>query len=82
VPRVRAVVERVAIPAVTFPVPRVVAPSRKVTVPVMVPVDVEETVAVKVTEFPCLDGSAEEESVAVVAALFTIWVTAEEVLAA
>lgn len=74
--------EKVAMPAVTFPVPRVVLPSRKVTVPVIVPVAVEVTVAVKVTELPCLDGLVEEEMVAVVAALLTVCVSADEVLAA
>jgi hypothetical protein len=49
-PVVNAVVLRVALPALIVPVPREVAPSRKVTVPVMVPAVFELTVAVSKTD--------------------------------
>ena len=48
----RALVEKVAWPELKFPVPRMVAPSLKVTVPVRVPTPgaTAATVAVKVTD--------------------------------
>lgn len=55
-----------------------VAPSRKVTVPVGIPVLL--TVAVKMTACPTMDGFAEEPSTVVVGAMFTVWVIAVEVL--
>ena len=60
-----------------MPVPSVVLPSVNVTVPVA---DVGVTVAVKVTEFPYVDGFADEASVTVVFVLFTVSVRAVEVL--
>ena len=62
--------------------PRVVAPSLKVTVPVGVPGARGDgvTVAVKVTAWPKTDGLAEEVSVVVVLAWLTVWVSAAEVL--
>ena len=70
--------------ALTGPVPRVFAPSRKVTVPVMVPAVVELTVAVKVTEAPTVEGLSEEVRAVEVAAVvegFTVWVNAVVMLA-
>jgi len=63
-------------------VPKLVLPSRKVTVPVRVPAPgaVTETVAVKVTACPTSAGFTEDTSAAVVVALFTVWVRAVEVL--
>ena len=64
------------------PVPNVVVPSLKVTVPVGVPVPGKVTidVAVKVTDWPNTDGFADGLTVVVVRALFTVWVNTEEVL--
>ena len=70
-------VTNVALPLAIVPVPRVVVPSLNVTVPVAVE---GETVAVKVTEEPNVDGFAEEASVTVVFALLTVWVSTEDVL--
>jgi len=64
------------------PVPNVVVPSLKVTVPVGVPVPGKVTldVAVKVTDWPNTDGLAEEATVVVVETWFTVWVKFAEVL--
>ena len=62
-------VEKVATPPEREPVPRVVVPSLKVTVPVAV---LGVTVAVKVTESPKFDGFWEEATVVEVVALFTV----------
>ena len=51
-----------------MPVPRVVAPSINVTVPVIVPVVVDVTAAVNMTEAPTVDGFREEVTAVVVAA--------------
>jgi hypothetical protein len=67
----------VAFPLLIAPVPSVVLPSLKVTVPVAAE---GETVAVNVTDDPYVDGFADEASVSVVLALFTVWVRVEEVL--
>ena len=67
----------VAFPLLIEPVPSVVLPSLKVTVPVAAE---GETVAVNVTDDPYVDGFADEASVSVVLALFTVWVRVEEVL--
>ena len=53
-----------AFPLLSVPVPRVVVPSLNVTVPVAAD---GVTVAVNVTEFPYVEGLAEEASVVVVA---------------
>jgi hypothetical protein len=58
-------------------VPRVVLPSRNVTVPVAVD---GVTVAVKVTEEPYVDGFAEEARVTEEVAVLTVCVSAEDVL--
>ncbi len=78
-PLVSAVVEKLATPPVIVPVPIVVVPSRKVTVPVgFVPV----TVAVKVTDAPNA-GVAEEVVRAVVErGTPTAIATGEDVLSA
>src|ERR1051326_6871402 len=58
----RPLVLKVAEPELNVPVPRVVAPSLKVTVPVGVPLPgaVAVTVAVNVTDWPETEGLAEE----------------------
>jgi hypothetical protein len=61
---------KVALPLAIVPVPRVVEPSRKVTVPVTP----DGTVAVNVTAWPTLDGFSEEVSETVVFALVTVCV--------
>src|SRR2546425_10613937 len=65
------------------PVPRVLEPSLKVTVPVGVPAAglFAVTVAVKVTACPDSDGLAEELTSVVVPAWVTVWVGELEVLA-
>ena len=57
------------------PVPRIVAPSLNVTVPV----SVEVIVAVKVVEALNSEGLGLDVTTVVVAALFTVWVMAGEV---
>jgi hypothetical protein len=66
----RVDVVKVAVPLAIVPVPSVVEPSRKVTVPVTP----EGTVAVKVTDWFTLDGFIEDISETVVFALPTVWV--------
>jgi hypothetical protein len=63
-------------------VPRLVAPSMKVTVPVRVPLPGATglTVAVKVTDWPETDGLADELTDVDVSALFTVWVRVADVL--
>jgi hypothetical protein len=75
-------VVKVALPAARVAVPRVAAPSRKVTVPVGVPAPGETalTVAVKVTAWPVADGFTDEVTVVELFALLTVWVIAAEVL--
>ena len=63
-------VVKVAVPLLIVPVPRVVAPSRKVTVPVTP----EGTVAVNVTAWLTLDGFNEEVNETLVVALLTVCV--------
>jgi hypothetical protein len=72
----------VPLPELKLAVPRVAAPSRKVTVPVGVPDPgaTALTVAVNVTAWPNTDGSAEEISLVVLVALLTVWVRPAEVL--
>ena len=64
------------------PVPSVVGPSLKVTVPPAIPAPgvVVATVAVKVTDCPKTEGVPEVISAVVVLALFTTWLTGELVL--
>ena len=61
-------VAKVAMPPAIVPVPSVVEPSLKVTVPVMVPAVAEETVALKVTDCPAVEGFTEEDSAVLVVA--------------
>jgi hypothetical protein len=53
---------------------------RKVTEPVGIPDDAGVTVATKVTNCPSFEGLGDDRSVVVVASLFTVWTTMEEVL--
>jgi len=77
---VSALVENVATPeAFNAPVPRTVAPSLKVTVPVGVPGAVDVTVAVNVTDWPAVDGFSEDATAVAVVPLTTC-VTTEDVL--
>ena len=67
----------VAFPALSVADPIVVLPFVKVTVPVAV---AGVTVAVNFTDEPYADGFADEASAMVGLALFTIWVSTEDVL--
>jgi hypothetical protein len=85
VPCVSVVVETDAVPeAPSVPDPIVVVPSRKATLPVgtgVLPV-VPATVAVKLTDWPMLDGFGVDATVVVVATLggvLTTWVSTAEV---
>ena len=73
--------DKVAVPEVRVPVPMMVEPFLKVTVPLAVPAPGETvaTVAVKVTDSPNTEGVV-EANVVVVLALLTTWLTAELVL--
>jgi hypothetical protein len=77
-------VVKVALPELKLAVPRVEAPSRKVTVPVGVPVAGATglTVAVNVTAWPNTDGFTDEVTVVELPALPTVWMIAAEVLLA
>src|SRR5439155_22484695 len=84
-PPLRLEVWNVARPvASSVPLPRVVPPSLKVSVPLGVPAPgaTAVTVAVKVTGWPAPTGLGEEESVVVVAAWFTTWLSMAELLEA
>ena len=63
---------RVAVPFCRVPVPIVVAPSRKVTVPVGVPPGLA-TVAVNATICPNTEGLASLVTVVLVSAVLTTW---------
>ena len=69
-PGAREEAANVATPALSAPVPSVVAPSLNVTVPVAVPLPgaTAATVAVNVTPCPNTDGFAEDVTVVVVLA--------------
>ena len=73
-PVVSALVVSVAWPAVSGPVPRLVAPSVKVTVPLEMP-EPGVTVAVKVTAWPAVDGFALDASAVPVGATVTVWMS-------
>ena len=62
--------DKVAEPLLRVPVPKRVAPSKKLTVPVAVPAPGETvaTVAVKVTDWPTTEGLAEDVNAVVVLA--------------
>lgn len=64
------------------PVPSTVVLSMKVTVPLGIPPAEGVTVAVKVTDWPNVEGFREELTAVVVAALFTVCVNAGDVLPA
>src|SRR5438552_1775601 len=86
-PAARAVVARVAVPAAdSVAVPRLLVPSRNVTVLPAVGVAVagaaDVTVAVNVTDWPTPDGLVAEVTVAFVLALLIVCVMAAEVLVA
>jgi hypothetical protein len=70
------------VPALRVTVFNVLVPSRKVTDPVGVPLNCGKTVAVNVTVCPNIDGFREDVNVTVVVALFTVWISALEVLVA
>jgi hypothetical protein len=72
----KVAVARVAWPAASVPVPRLVAPSMNVTVPVGLLGPLPVTVAVKVTVCPDTDGLAEDASTVVVGAALTVCVIA------
>src|SRR2546428_11017193 len=79
-PTARDAVVSVAMPEESsVPVPRLVAPSRNVTVPVGMPAG-ELTVAVKVTDWPKADGFAEDTRTVVVGGLSTVCDAAVEVV--
>src|SRR2546428_2595799 len=68
----------------SVPVPSVVRPSLKVTVPLgltaaALPGELTLTVAVKVTDWPETEGLAEGTTVVVVAALLTTWISDAQV---
>jgi hypothetical protein len=65
----------------SVPVPIVVPPSLKVTVPLgsgVVPLTCGATVAVNVTELPDIDGFCDETTLVVVLAWLTVWETVPE----
>ena len=76
-------VASVALPPLKLAVPSVVAPSRKVTVPVGVPDPgaAALTVAVNVTLCPMTVGFCDELTFVEVEAVFTVWLMAADVLA-
>src|SRR5581483_11874078 len=78
----KAAVVNVAEPPESVAVPSVVVPSRKVTVPLGVPVPgaTAVTVAVKVTPWPNTEGLTEEVTVVVLLACLTVCVSVAEVL--
>jgi len=84
VPRVRAVVVRVATSLDTVPLPNRVEPSKNSTVPVgaAVPVDAGVMDAVNVTSVPKTGSAGEKETALVVVDCVVVTVTAGEVLAA
>jgi hypothetical protein len=82
-PASRLDVEKVAVPPFSVPVPSVVDPSLKVTLPVGAPAPgvLTLTFAVNVTLWPYTDGLIEADKFVVVAAGFTVWLKAPEPLA-
>jgi hypothetical protein len=73
-------VESVAVPKLKVAVPRVVAESRNVTVPLGVRVNCGLTVAVNVTVWPKADGLRELATALELDALFTVCVIVADVL--
>ena len=80
-PTANAEVEKVALPPASVAVPRVTAPSTKLTIPVGVPEPgtTADTVAMKVTDWPNTVGFKEDAVVAELLALLTVCVMAAEV---
>jgi hypothetical protein len=70
-------VANVAVPPLRIPVPIVLLPFLKVTVPVAV---FGAIVAVKVTDWVSPDGFRDEAKVTVVEPLLTVWVKTDDVL--
>lgn len=68
-PALRAEVVNVALPALRVPLPIELAPSRNETVPDGVPGELLLTVAVKVTDWPVVDGFADDATAVVVVAV-------------
>ena len=75
-------VAKLANPALSVPVPSVVAPSRNVTVPVGVPAPgaMAVTVPVRVTGWPNTDGLGTAATSVALLALLTVWVKFADVL--
>jgi hypothetical protein len=68
-PALRAAVVIVALPALSVPLPIEVAPSKNETPPDGVPGELLLTVAVKVTDWPVVEGLADDVTTVLVAAL-------------
>ena len=79
-PTVSDVVLMLALLAASVPVPRIVVPSRKVTVPVAVPAGVGVTVAVNVTDWPKVDVVGAATTLVLVAPLPTVSVVLPELV--
>jgi hypothetical protein len=80
-PAASAEVVRVVCPATSsVPVPIVVVPSRKVTIPVGVPIELLLTVAVNVTDCPVVEGLIDEVTTVVVVVTVTVCVSGAELL--
>ena len=73
--------ENDALPLLSVPVPRVVAPFLKVTVPVGVPAP-DLTVAVNLTAAPNVDGFKEEATELALVACFTVCASTGDLLPA
>ena len=83
-PALKSAVENVACGGeapLSVPVPIVVPPSLKVTVPEAFPGTLSFTVAVNVTDAPKVEGFEDEITVVVVDAWFTVCTSGSEVLA-
>jgi hypothetical protein len=79
-PEAKVEVEKLACPApLSDAVPRTVAPSRNVTVPVGVPDAADVTVVVNVTDWPKVEGLRDETTVVVDGAGLTLWLWIAEV---
>jgi hypothetical protein len=82
-PTVSEAMENLAVPEPTLAIPRVIVPSRKVTVPevLAVPGACTVTAAVKVTNWPAVEELTELDSAAELVSLLTVCVMADETLA-
>jgi hypothetical protein len=79
-PAASVAVDIEAVPELKLAVPNVIAESRKVTVPVAVPVNCGVIVAVNVTVWPKIDGFNELATVLALVALFNVCVMAADAL--